>query len=259
MSIDAFNLADLSFELSRDYDVVRAFSDAKEHAGSIDAIAGFPDLIRWRLESNSAPLPSGLSITTTEEYSLLRPGGGNAMMVVQGGALFFDEAMMRQLSEASWEEGVDIGKEVGYHLQIGRIDRKKLFPVYSYDSFVHRRDLPKRYGVHIDSSLLDVANGWHSIESFYNHPIFIARCGGKELAHAYLDMLRDCGHDKFHLEFNFEQSERHIGYVIQSDGRSHSTPFLGDLGGLPACYIIAWTRKFKEHDGGYRDSNRHVK
>lgn len=261
MDIDELPLRDLSIKRieHRDAHVARALANQERDLGW--HIATLPDIIRWRLDQSDAPdnrkkINTGWCLTDTEEYVI--PGDKrHEILVVHGGALFVKPDIVSQLERSSMDRGLDIDLADGYDLRVGINSKVPQFYVYSYGYFVQEDDLPSRFGIRLNQwTLRDKPNGWHSIDSFYNHPLLIARCGGIELAHAYLDALRAGGDTHFQFEHEFNhRGETPFGYIVQTLGVANISPFFGDLHAMMTPhYILAKQKQFDpEKPVSYRE------
>ncbi len=224
-----------------------------EETGGI--IATLPELLAWRMESGDAILHEGWCLLDSDEYHLHTPSAEQIVLVVHGGGLFSNPNLVQRLEHASWDKGVEIDKANSFYLQVGINNALSSFPIFSYDDFLWQENLPRRYGVSIGLEKIHcLANGFLPLGRFEDHQVFIARCGGKNRAHNYLDYLAQRGHENIQFEFFEYETSSPLGYIIQSVGDANITPFFGDLATMAEPqYLVACKKQFGEHRGGYRD------
>ncbi len=244
----------------RDAHIARARAQARVNA-TAGFIATLPELLTWRMESDDEELHNGLCLLDSDEYHVRSPADGEQiLLVLHGGGLFSNPTLVRQLGHAAWDGGVEIDEADSYYLQVGINHALPPFPTFSYNDFCRQEKLPRRYGVQIElERIASLANGFLPLRRFEGHPLFIARCGGRSIAHAYLDYLAQHGHENIQFEFFDAAVQSPSGHILQSVGDANISPFFGDLSTMSdPHYLVAREKRFSLEGVTYRDAPKRV-
>ena len=167
-------------------------------------VASMPELIHARTH---APYDNILWNTWFNSYSeenvVTTPQGNHVVVVIHGGGIYTSPERFEKMYYASTDHrsvhgytgqfAAKISPREARHVLEGRMPDGAEISVYPFEEFKSGiADLPARYGIVLDYELArNSQSGYVEFEVLKDDPNMIARAGGVESAHAYLDKFRD--------------------------------------------------------------------
>ena len=182
-----------------------ALSLALEYAGSDGFVASLPQLLRARVSADfdNEIWRSWFFSSNSEESVVTKPDGSHAVVFVHGGGIFAQPSRFKELYHASVDRrsangftglfGAKIHNTEAESIQKGKLADGSQFPIYSFEEIRQGvANLPRRYGVIMDFEMArDSACGFARFDELSEDPVMVARCGGSELALAYLQKSKE--------------------------------------------------------------------
>lgn len=181
-----------------DANLPAALEQALAHGNGM-VVATLPELIaaKIQVDKDDHPFWQDWYTTLTEENVGIDEDGlfgakdKPVLITLHGGGLLLPERIRKAYEDGLTDQHAAIyTPEEFYSMLKGELPSGSI-PLYHFDDFKIKGELPRQYGVVMDLEMAKATNsGYHQRDAFIANPLVIARSGGEEHVEAYYEKAK---------------------------------------------------------------------